>query len=250
MLKFEKILKTLDITITVRKREGFFSRNLLQALAIAIGLHALAVILFHVGPLKIMGSQLSILPVVVDADIGLPMEGVEISQFDVADTYDRFIREPRNSSPNLPNVAVSPSMLSSLSERAKIVLPPLPHFLESDIYSLDFLMFQARNQNQDPVQIKISGLLADRLLADDPLAGAQVKDIEDYNAVYNVQVDDRSGTIFWYEAKHREKNDRLELYAEDLLKRIHFEKREDSFVTIGEVEIQFLSKAHNDRSIY
>ena len=58
-------------------------------------------------------------------------------------------------------------------------------------------------------------------------------------AVYAVQLDDKTGKLFWYEP--RDNGEPKEIYkaSGQILNSILFETTEDSFITTGEIEIHF-----------
>src|ERR1700728_1492531 len=101
MLKLEKIAKTLEISITLRKNERLFSKSFLQALLMAVGLHLFAGIFFNVRLSKVPENQEIFLPALVESDLSSADQSV-IAQLDLEEVLPRHVKEPKGSKPSLP----------------------------------------------------------------------------------------------------------------------------------------------------
>jgi len=232
MLKLEKIAKTMEISISLRRREGFFNKRLLQALAIALFLHVSAGVLFQVRPFKVIGSQMIFPPIVVDADIQLTPV---IAELDKEDTLPRLIREPKSSLPLFPKPGLEIAGTKSAIEPRGDDF----YLFEQDIYPIEWMV---RQKAKNPIEVTLSGPLAERKLLDD--GTDHFKSIfKSGKAVFAVQVDDKTGSIFWYQSKQSQNSIELEQQAERIVRAIRFQEEGDSFVTTGEVEIQFTGAA-------
>ncbi len=245
MLKLEKVSKSLELSITFRKQARFFNRTLIQALALAIGLHLLAFFLFHVSAFKVLGSHVHIPPVNVETDIFINSDPIVTAQIAQDETHYKFVKEPRSSSPAIPSVIIhSPLPAPVLTEKA-VFRKPFEEIKSADLYPIDFLTFSSPNSVKEPIQVYAFGLLAHRISLENSLIDNALNDLKkvghplSFRASFAVKVDDQTGSIFWYESKHQEKSQEMELLAEQVLKSIHFTPYADSFVSAGDLEIHF-----------
>jgi hypothetical protein len=109
-----------------------------------------------------------------------------------------------------------------------------------EIYPIDFMVSKKDHGSQKPISIKISGPLAEKEVLNEGRNDIEIPLLStDCRIIYTVQIDDKSGSIFWYEIKEMEGNMDIEAVAQKILKTIRFRVNEDSFVTTGEVEIYF-----------
>lgn len=237
MLKLEKVAKTLEISITLRKRERLFNRALLQAFAFAAALHLVGLLLFHVSPFKITGNQGLIPPIVVDADISLGPEAAVIAQIESEDTVPRAIREPKGSSFTFPDVPFTdPNVLplSTPGKRPSDKNPLVP--LEKEILT-DALLETKRNHA--PIELHISGPLAQAPLNTLSLGRPSIHLQEPYRAMYDVRLDETTGSIFWLKPLHTPVNSALDQQAEQILRELRFAEGSPSISESGMVEIYF-----------
>ena len=58
-----------------------------------------------------------------------------------------------------------------------------------------------------------------------------------YRVVFQVEIENRTGKIFWLNRKEADANEKVNLYAERLVQNLQFEPLQKAFVTYGEVEI-------------
>ena len=124
MLKLEKVSKTLDINITLRKRERFFNRTFLQALGIALGLHIMAIVLFPIAMSTFRGSLAVLPPVSVAAE--LPSESSVTTVREEEEISPRYLRPPRSialARPSWPAPELPPLELLPMRRE------PFPRFL-------------------------------------------------------------------------------------------------------------------------
>lgn len=239
MLKLEKISKSLEIGITLRQRETFFTRNLLQALAIAVALHLIAVLCFHVNLFRILGSQSVFPPILVDADIGLQDETQVIAHIDRSEVLSHGIKEPKRSALQLPSLPKGEFFKPNFLQGPTPTSADLFSILNHDIYPLDF-MISTKNNTLLPVQVHISGPLAEKRVIEEGTQSLLLSmPNSSHRVVYSVQIDDKMGTIFWYELKSKQTAMPIEAEARKILQAIRFQSSEDSFVTAGEIEINF-----------
>lgn len=241
MLKLEKISKTLDISISLRQRDRILNRNLLQALAIALGLHLAALVIFPVALTKFSGSQqvlppvsvAAILPHLTDSDVSAEIEDEEISP--------RYLPAPNSRMPTLTLIPPSTVAPIAMTERQEN-FPSFAALEEEERHPLhDFL--DPQPHFDQPVTVLVSGPLGRHKRVDSPCNLADLPSGM-FRVVFRVMMENRSGTIFWFERKEGT-NENVNRFAENLLQNINFELVQEvaqqAFVTEGEVEI-ILSK--------
>lgn len=220
MLRLEKGSKKLDITL--RQRERIFTRPLLQALGIALGIHLAALVLFPIALTRFSGSQQIHLPVSVAAILpALSDVSIEIAEEEIP---ARYLSAPKSRLPPLP----APSSL-------QLAMPEFHPSQEQHDFLDDFLDHQTHFA--EPLILRISGPLAlrKRLLTTPktlpiPHSG---------RVVFHVQLENRSGKIFWLDRKEAHPDEKLNQIAERLIQELLFEPVREAFVTEGEVEIIF-----------
>lgn len=250
MLKLEKTSRTHDIMVSLRDRDSRFNRTFLTAFAIAAGLHLAAGVLFSIRPFLLGSSELILPPVAASADLTAMQEekdNIAVAQLDKGDRLPRTILEPPYSKPIIPEIP--PSAVSRKREYVMKTEPAALSFalLEEEFFTPDFLA-NAPTKEYIPLTISISGQLASRGLEtmhDDSLApltkpvpchGANPRQ---FRAQYAVEVENRSGRVFWYEPQNEIEDPACKQLAENVLQKLRFHPSDQSFVTPGEVEIVF-----------
>lgn len=238
MLKLEKSAKADEITIVLRQRDRFFNAALVKAFSIALGLHLLAALLFEVQVFKIIGSQTIFPPMMVDADLANGLEGNIFIDINETDLQPLTVKEPHGS----PFVFVDPpakkdSYALNLMENTGTSSTTLFASIEKPDFVPDDVKWGCCRSGSQKIYLHVAGPLAGRPMEWNLTTGANYR--VPYLAVYAVQVDDQSGTIFWYEPKHKVVNAALDRIAENILREIRFNTVNGSFVTPGEIEIHF-----------
>lgn len=235
MLKLEKLSKSQDVQITIWQREKFFNKRLCQSLALALALHASFILFFQVTPFVILGSQTLIAPALVESSMDISEETVVVAGPVQEELFRSSLKEPKSSNSELPEVAVS-KVFVHVPEDSVYKAPP-SRFLKSSPNDLEFL-FNTPSKKVNSFTISVRGKLADREMKTVSFP-TLTNNFKNYRTHFAVQVDDQTGEIFWVEPKHKEEVKEVEIVALELLKQLRFEKLENSFVTAGEVEIEF-----------
>lgn len=222
MLKLEKVSKTLEVSITLRKKETVFNSTFLKALALALGLHLLAAILFQVSPFILRGSQIVLPPTIVDADLS---DGFVIAHADSEENLPRHIKEPPGAKLPLPEMDLKSPNLE----------------MDQNLYKNPFLslesnldLFEIPKMGQNLI---ISGPLAENPLLEEPSFNFNAKMA--YRAHFAVNLDAKSGTLFWFESLQTDPDPFLELQAEKILRNLRFAPVTESLIVSGEIEITF-----------
>lgn len=224
MLKLEKVAKTLEVSITLRKKEPLLTKNLWIALVVATLLHVGAGLLFNVRAFLFKGSQILIPPVMVESFIVPSQEGSVNVQID-EDSFPRSIKEPKKSEPLLPEW---PSEIASNFSSST----PAIEYWKKDPFKRETLLPQLDTPLPSKgVHYHISGPLAKiPLIYAPPPPNFQV-----YQGHFYVRLEGRTGRLFWFEPLQTHWQDHA---IEDWLKEFKFEPVEDTFVEAGEIEVQ------------
>jgi hypothetical protein len=195
MLRLEKT-QHLGLTVSLRAQQGFFEPRLLKALAIALILHCGALFFFHVIPFSI-NTTFIFPPVEVHSEN--PLEGVSTFVASYLEENEEFLPPP---------VPLMTGLDGFFTQHPSILHPPL---------ILDPFAFQSLEEKLWPkwhdslslkleeprIRLVISGDLATlSLVATDPLLN-QTQPISSTSfpiyVTYQVQLDEKTGELFWYE---------------------------------------------------
>lgn len=239
MLKLKKSRK--EISISLSGKEPFFNYYFLCAFGAAFGLHLFAFILFRIHPFFITDDRI-LKPISVETDLTMhsqPDIGVQTALGE-ENGHLRHLSNPPFSHPELPTL---PQISTARGH----------HFLvreSSDIYP--FLQIEEEWNGIVPslhttattlpaLTVSISGLLADYLLIDD--GTAHITDTlmlkEPKRLVYSVQMEGKTGKIFWHQLQNDSGSQNVARLAETILRNIKFKEDPQLFALGGEVEIFF-----------
>lgn len=224
MLKLKKIAKSMEVVISLGSKESFFSRPLLQAFAIAISLHLFFLFFVQIRTFNIFGNPPLINPVVVNADIAYIDQNEVLAQLDLQEDMPRAIREPKGSELKLPEV---PRVNQSFVDIDYLVPPK----------SLNPLAFVEQPSHPTGTEIRVSGPISDRFI-DEPITPVHSKG-PSIRYLYQVQVDNASGALIWFEAISGYSDRTLTAKAETILKNMKFTPEYQTFAANGSVEIVF-----------
>lgn len=222
MLKLEKTSSSSGITLRLRERERFFNSQLMKALAIALFLHVGAFTLFQVIPFK-FSSTFLFSPVHVHSESTLQGVTSAIVTASIQEEED-FLAPPLQlipsiewtlptiESPLTPLVALDLQAFQPLEEHLwPIWQQPLPLALDEPL-----------------IQLTISGDLAERtLVSTDPLLSQRqplaLPPEEAVYVVYRVQMDERTGELFWYERTQASGRAEIDEMTESIVRNLRFE---------------------------
>lgn len=195
MLRLEKTANLSNITIRMRERERFFEPRLLKALAIALIFHCGALILFQVTPFS-FASTFTFPPVHVQSDSLIKGVSTFVSHHTDEDEI------------NFPSISIIPP-LDWISVSQESALIPSVALNLQDLISLEERIWPkweeplSQRLEEPRIQLAISGDLAElSLITSDPLLN-QMQPLSSHSfstyVVYKVQLDEKTGEIFWYE---------------------------------------------------
>lgn len=225
MLKLKKIAKSMEIAISLNSKDSFFNRPLIQAFAIAIGLHLLALGTIQIRSINIFGNQSEIQPVLVDIDMAHIDQSAVLTELAIRDDLPRAIPEPQTSGLRLPTL---PPAESSFIAFDYVITPK----------NIDPLAFNTPPGHPQGTELHISGALAERFI-EEPVERSQLPPGPSIRYVYNIQVDNQTGELIWFE-RLSENSDRLLTFkADSIIRNLRFTPDRETFTANGSVEIMF-----------
>jgi hypothetical protein len=237
MLKLEK-QKYRDISVTMRDKKSCINRSFLYALAIAIGMHLFAVLIFHIH--SILVSDVILPPTLVEIDTNGIFDENDPAVLALADPDGRLQRHvlaPMPSLPQLPTVE-SPQIARELEYLQ------ISHSSENPFLSIEedwqYLIENSKSKTFKSIEIHLTGELASLKIVNPehlnsnffPISKSEV-------AIYHVKVERRSGKVFWFLAEQTPQAAALQEKAETILRSIIFEPDMLAFVSDGDIEITF-----------
>lgn len=234
MLKIEKINRHHDYVLELRKREQFFNRTLLIALMVACFLHGGALLIFHIGPFKLVHNGF-LPPALVETDI-IEEEQNVVVKIEGDSKLSRYPFAPKTLSLKLPSMPKL-TMMRHLENVEDVNFLDNPFLkIERDLQNEIFFTSEMPKKTKGKVQITVTGQLADKnyKISEDLSA---LKSKSSFHAVYAVRVENKTGRIFFAEPK--ETSAQNANVIDQILKEIRFEKELGGFQTSGDIEIVF-----------
>lgn len=240
MLKLEKTSRN-GLKVVFRNKENRFTQPFAIAFGIAVGIHLGLVILFHVVPFKIGMNENVFPPTRVHADTALKESA--IAQIAPAVQSIRGLPPLPVSGPTVPPhpkfLAFRPVVFSSAENSAT------PSFaqIEKEVYQPEFNPLD--NRPKKPFQIMISGVLAEHGLVSDGIDKKTIPALkkDSVRIAYAVQVEGKTGRIFWYEPKQGVLDAAVTRFAEAVLQDMKFAMDPAMIAMGGEVEMHFNPEA-------
>lgn len=239
MLKLEKTSNSSGLAISLRERDGFFEPRLLKALAIALFFHVAALILFHATPFY-FSSNFTFPPIQVQTDS--PVQGIS--------AHAALDREEEEFSP--PPLSFVPDLDWISFSQTSSLIPSL----SLDIHAFQQMEEKIRPQWQEPlalkleeprIQLAISGDLAHlSLIASDPLLQQMQPMAADRIPTfitYQVQLDQRTGELFWYDRIESSDDPAINQLTEKILLKLRFSSPDQLEVIKGNLHFVVLNQA-------
>lgn len=239
MLRLERASKSGEVHVHLRTRERFFNPVFCTALGIAVILHLVGILFFHVKPFKIE-SQWVIPAVKVNSEIGVKVDEGDayvLAQIEEGKLLTPNSKAPPRSHSALPDLSeVYVILPRTLPEEAKEVAPSPPKTLQLKSIPLDFSF------TYDSFEMAISGRLGERELLKQMGPDEKMSSVASLHRIrsrYLVRIDERTGTIFWSKRIESTKQFDLDQKAERILASLQFRRDPTAFDTEGEIEITF-----------
>lgn len=240
MLKLERVAKSGEIIMQFQGRTPAFSTLFYQALGLSLLIHLLAVLVFHIQPF-ILGPTTVFPPIMVQAPQPL---STSLATFDTFD--EKLALEVQEIFPE-PMLLASPPMPMALVDRPGLSNGRFP----LSIHNPDELAFPVTHSastvagSYEPITIEIGGSLASRPL----IAGswkvpekqllAQGKVLKSYLVSYEVRVEEKTSSVFWYDRIISSGDAAIDSQAEQLLLGLKFVSIPDNIDTDGQLRFIF-----------
>jgi len=255
MLTLEKKKRGGEVSITLKAKQSFFSSAFKKALLWALGFHFGAALLFHIAPFRLTSGRI-FPPAFVETDT-LEGDGGILANLESEWSSRRYLLAPRLATPEIPRI-LKPALLE-WANFGHEKLENTVAFAALEKANRENALFEISDREtllreKPRVLVASNGALATRLVSWSDLAADHLENCvrTPCRYIYHVQVDDRSGQIFWYEpvnidSKRSSKDDGSveKMKVEDFLKHLKFEKRMDGFVTSGDLEISVKGLEHS-----
>lgn len=230
LLKLKKS-KNNEINVILKGKTRFINRTFLIAFSVAFGLHLLAVILFNISPF-FHGPEKIFSPIEVQTDLGFKEVGsVAIAKNEEKNHKHSF--KPPVSTLEMPS-------FSSFNKEMEMKLLRNNEFPANAFLNVeeewDFLL-PHKAMSIPPIAIHVSGNLSQCTLIEKSISN--VKNLEDFRIVYDVQVELKSGRVFWHQIKLFDGSEEMRKIADEMLKALAFEACLKGFVETGEIEFVF-----------
>lgn len=241
MLRIERNARSKEIILSMRKRAApWLSRPLWIALAIALGIHLAAILLFRFPTLKVSNKP-SLNSAIVELELTsnlltteadwLPSRPPPLLPADLLLTTREYPSPPKG----MPDTLTSRSAYSAIHES-------LPVFRQAE--RLDLLLktpppaetFTAAPQ----ISVRVAGLLAQYpLLTSLPVDPNLPSDLHSCCLRYCVNVDAKTGAVCWLMLQNSAPSAQIQSFAESIVKSMQFALPPQALLPSGEIEIQF-----------
>lgn len=239
MLKIEKTSRNLEVFIRLKNRR--FNRTFFKALACALFIHLLGLILFTVNPFN-LGKERILAPTLVEADLNLPDNSRYnvLAQPEEEGSTSRYALRPPLWSPKFPEmpIATLQSQFESVKEQNSSENP----FTRIE-YDPESLLFSETVLATPPIQVRITGELADLSLLENGVINTASNNLGDLTdavrIIYAVQVEGKSGKVFWYYPLELTESKTINQLTETIVAGLRFEEDPHKFANTGEIEIVF-----------
>jgi hypothetical protein len=243
MLKLEKA-RNRDINVNLRSKESRINRTFMIAFGAALGLHLLAIMVFQIHQWISQGENI-ILPIRVETDLSSSeeMDGSLMSFSEAEGKSLRYLLAPPESFPQLPVMPIT-SMEKNMAFAEEKAILRNPFLSIEENWEHLAPLEKAKSETRSLI-INVTGGLADLALLDDgsrqktSMPGSLGNSYRQYSAKYDVQVERKTGRIFWYQATHLPGIPSFQNQAEQILHAMRFQENPSFFVSAGEVEITF-----------
>lgn len=235
-----KINKDRHISLRFYVKERLFTKTFLQALAIAVGFHLVGLIFFHISPLQHHDSLWVFPPAFVESEVQKNVLSGTIARLEKEKVSWRGISFPKPSFPSYPNLAI-PKEPFKLNQQTTLPLAPPTLFAQIE-KKAELTIESFALQRNNPLQLKTSGPLAQHELLEHHLKEAEegLKKTTlsgTFLLQYSIQMDSRSGRVFWFATEHQPLHPLLEQVGESILQSLRFAQSDKGFATTGNIEI-------------
>jgi len=233
MLKLEKG-RSKEVNIILYRPVMFWNKIFCKAFLFALGMHLLAISLFHIHNF-IFSSEKVLSPVLVEIDRNLLVNesDAEMRAHIEEIKYSRHALMPKASEPELPQVdlKMEPIKFEFASEMNRSANP----FVSIEELLADFSVL--KKVQKPAVEVFVAGPLAEISLIDVQKPTLVQDVIKQSIHIYEVRVEANTGHVFWYVAKDFHEQSENTKKAEQILNRLQFQTDSSLFAVDGEVTI-------------
>ncbi len=236
MLKLEKIAKTRELNILLRSRQRFLTVTFICALGYALLIHFGALLVFKIAPFQVNYQQSLFPPVIVATELPIQHGVYSTNQhLEEQEPIPAYLVAPLPMDPMIPK-AYKMSPIVTKESIVREVAFSIPIFPEEEIRILG---------NKEKVYELLNFHLSGGAIALSPInvyAPNEQTNTASYRVLFNVQIDQMKGEIFWWEMIEGPKNKKFQNYAIEALKGLKFIQHTMPDIISGEIEITMASK--------
>jgi hypothetical protein len=243
MLKLEKKGRR-EICIGVRGKERVCNPAFLKALGLAFAIHLFGILLFQIGPFITINNTI-LPPSLVESDIHFDVgDSLVSASFEQEGIRKRDALEPPVSELKIPSM---PAPLIQKQLDYTLISVSTNPFLEIEEDWEHLLRIEQPMPVYDPIQMHISGALADIVLLDRGISQKMYSSLnwKDFNSMkrelvsFIVQVEHMTGRIFWFEQTKFSDMPTVNMLALKIIEEMRFQGQLQHFVSAGEIEMLF-----------
>lgn len=237
MLRLEKA-KNREINVHLRRKRTRLNWSLIKAFAAAVALHLFAAMVFHIH--LWINQEDGILPY-IQVNTDLDHSGDKDVILDYSKEQIRSSRHPLEPLASIPQF---PAIPTHSPERQMEYIETSQK--QNNLFSFieeDWSYLTANHEKftpPKPIQINPSGDLGDLPLINNGLEKIALPDLPGFcRAVFAVQVEGKTGRIFWQDAIELPREPELQTISEQILNNIRFQPIANAVVTTGEIELVY-----------
>jgi len=245
MLRFDYDQNKRSLSIAVARGKGTFNTALLYAFTLAISIHLLCFLLFHVTTIKFSYSDQILPPTNVSADLSIPISGAAVVLENVDSRNKHLWLEMKPSTVSAPKLLLSPANTPNEILKESGSSKQFLASLEQDIYGYP-LPSLVLPTSYPGVEVGIYGSLSSIGLLN-PIEGlnqpiiAHPREVSRQKIIFHVAYDGLSGKLFWFNPVEKNLKKDIRQKSEALLKSLTFKKEVFSPVVDGQIEITYTS---------
>lgn len=247
MLIIEKKTKN-GIGISLKRQGKLITPTFAWAFGIAFALHFSALIIFQVSPFKFRLSQTIFPPVQVKVDFYPSIEGGVLAELENEAPSRLAFPSPPKQIPEIREFRQKPTIRSiALPTVTELELCPFEMIHFNSYTTEDCIHLDAPPNEGPSLSIWLTGGIADHefILEGTNLESliqsfARDRNMKSRRVMYRIQVENKTGKIFWYHQIGEGEKKRVLQSSETILKGIRFDPIPGGFITEGSIEIDWV----------
>ena len=246
MLKIIRSPDGREIAISIREKRPFLTSALIRAFGITMFLHITMGLIFHIQAIKTPHNIVHP-PIIVKANMDIYTGNNQTTaiQVDKNGLLARYVLEPGTALPILPETPTAHINKAVPHTKAPTNTDNVFTQLERAPFSSDDELVLPFKHTQNSIKVDVSGYLADFALESYSLDHDYLSKLPNtirgsYVITFYVQVEGKSGKIFWHSINTSSQHNMLDNLAEKLLQKLDFQTTPDTIIADGEVSLTFL----------